>query len=198
MTNLLARPESRIKRIYLASRHDDQLPSGRYILACYGCSHGLLECFSPRKRCFSNALANRVYALFLRRYGAVAIALWRSDSSSLSWPPLVRLLLRVGIAVDNLRRAVLGPAGAGSAAFDSCNYLHRLRICDLAEDNVPPVQPFGGDGGDEELGAVSVADTGSGQLGVSRMRITSEHAQKGAAAYVFGPALAMDSSPGRS
>ena len=66
------------------------------------------------------------------------------------------LLLRIGTAVDDLRRAVLRPPGAGPALFNGCNYLHRLLVCNLAEDDVLAVKPAGDDRGDEELGAVSV------------------------------------------
>ena len=57
-------------------------------------------------------------------------------------------------------------------------------IEDLAEDDVLPIEPAGDNCGDEELGAVA------------RWIVSYEAFMKQQMAYVLGPALAMERSPG--
>lgn len=95
--------------------------------------------------------------------------------------------------VDNGRLlGVLDAARLGANGLKSLDDLHAGIVGDLAEDDVAAVEPRGGDGGHEELRAVAARRTmsvstciqGQGDSGIKK-------------AYVLGPALAMDSRPGR-
>lgn len=52
--------------------------------------------------------------------------------------------------------AVLDGTAGGATGLNGPDNLHGLIVSDLAENDVAAVQPGGGDGGDEELGAVAV------------------------------------------
>ena len=79
----------------------------------------------------------------------------------------------------------LGLAGLGALVLDSLDDVETFD--DLAEDDVLAVEPRGDDGGDEELGAVTVRGLASadGVVGVTVQQ-----------AYVLGPALAMERRKG--
>lgn len=100
-------------------------------------------------------------------------------------------LSRVTLAgLDNGRLlAVLDGTAGGTGGLDALDVLEGLVVGNLAEDDVASVQPRGHNGGDEELGAVADLDLLAPvhKLGVHPEGLT----------YVLGPALAMDSRPGR-
>lgn len=57
--------------------------------------------------------------------------------------------------------AILDGTAGGTGSLDSLDVPEGLVVGNLAEDNVASVQPGGHDGGDEELGAVAVANVSS-------------------------------------
>ena len=80
---------------------------------------------------------------------------------------------------------VVNLAGSGASGLEGLDNVHGLVIGNLAEDDVLAIQPAGDNGGDEELGAVAV----------DCVSVCGSGWQK-SGAYVFGPALAMERSPG--
>ena len=78
-------------------------------------------------------------------------------------------------------------ARAGASSLKGLDNLHGLLVSDLAEDDVAAVEPRGDNSGDEELRTVA-----GNFVSLNRTIIRS------GSAYVLGPALAMDSRPGRS
>lgn len=84
---------------------------------------------------------------------------------------------------------VVGSDGTASGAslLKGLDNLHGLLVSDLAEDDVATVEPRGDDSGDEELRAVAIIFVSQRSRIMNRM-----------GAYVLGPALAMESRPGRS
>lgn len=94
---------------------------------------------------------------------------------------------------DGRLLAVLDGTAGGTGSLDGLDDLEGLIVGNLAEDDVAAVQPGGHDGGDEELGAVAGLDL----LADIRRIGTQNWAPPGQVTYVLGPALAMDSRPGR-
>lgn len=82
---------------------------------------------------------------------------------------------------------VLDSTTAGAGSLKSLDNVHGLLVSDLAENDVAAVEPRGDNSGDEELRAVA-GNTVS----------LIEFVARSGSAYVLGPALAMDSRPGRS
>jgi hypothetical protein len=82
---------------------------------------------------------------------------------------------------------VLDSTAAGAGSLKSLDNVHGLLVSDLAENDVATVEPRGNNSGDEELRTVA------GDI-VSLI----EFVVRSESAYVLGPALAMDSRPGRS
>lgn len=83
-------------------------------------------------------------------------------------------------------------AGGGAEGLELLNNLHGGLVSNLTEDDVLAIEPRGHDGGDEELGAVAM--TGQKKWNVSG---DSCETTTRVETYVLGPALAMDSRPGR-
>lgn len=81
--------------------------------------------------------------------------------------------------------AVVDLAGTGASGLESFNDVQGLLVSDLAEDDVLAIKPAGDDGSNKELGAVAVTM-------LARLKMMSMRQR----AHVFGPALAMDKSPG--
>jgi len=66
----------------------------------------------------------------------------------------------LGTAVDDGGLLVeLGSTALRAAALDGLDYIHRLPVSHLAEDDVAVVQPGGHHGGDEELRAIGVGSS---------------------------------------
>ena len=83
---------------------------------------------------------------------------------------------------------MLNSAARGASTFNGVDDVHGSLVSNLAEDDVATVQPVGHGNSDEELGAVARSET----LLVISLSAKEAHQE----AYVLGPALAMDSSPG--
>lgn len=80
---------------------------------------------------------------------------------------------------------VVDLAGTGASGLKSLDNVHGLLVSNLAEDDMLAIQPGGDNGGNEELGAVA------------KFRVSELISElMGGKAYVFGPALAMERSPG--
>lgn len=84
---------------------------------------------------------------------------------------------------------VVDGTASGTGSLKSLDNVERVLVSDLAEDDVAAVEPRGNNGGDEELRTVAVKWPISDMM---RVRMPWR------VAYVLGPALAMDSRPGRS
>lgn len=83
-------------------------------------------------------------------------------------------------------------AGRGAEGLELLDNLHGALVSNLAEDDVLAIEPRGHNSGDEELGAVAMTEQKkwnvSGDSRETTIRVET---------YVLGPALAMDSRPGR-
>jgi len=80
---------------------------------------------------------------------------------------------------------VLDLAAAAASGLKSLDDCQRLLISNLAENDVLAIEPAGDDSGDEELGAIAIGTKCQPCFG-----------KGGRFAYVLGPALAMERSPG--
>ncbi len=80
---------------------------------------------------------------------------------------------------------ILDLAAAAAGSLKSPNNIQGLLVSNFAEDDVLAIEPAGYHSGNEELGAVAIGT--SYQLCFRTMFVP---------AYVLGPALAMERSPG--
>lgn len=85
---------------------------------------------------------------------------------------------------------VLGGAARGAAHLEGLDDTDGLGVGNLAEDDVAAIEPRGDDSGDEELGAVAVAE--------SQQRVLWDRVgiRWDCRTYVLGPALAMERRKG--
>ena len=76
--------------------------------------------------------------------------------------------------------------------------MHAIGIGDLTKDNMLAIEPRCHDGGYEELGTVAVEKRGLISTEVVKDRIVRTGCQRKVdRTYVLGPALAIESRPGR-
>jgi hypothetical protein len=88
---------------------------------------------------------------------------------------------------DGWLLAVVDLARSAAGGLKSLDNLQGIGVSNLAENDVLAIEPAGDNSGDEELGTVAMG------IPISRLYLRGGYVE---IAYVFGPALAMERSPG--